>query len=500
MSSQGLGIEHVFVLMLENRSFDHLLGFSGIRGTDAVTGRDTAINGLSGTESNQFGGATYTVSEGADWVMPTDPGHEFPDVLAQLCGAGAQYPWGGAYPPIDASGFVAAYVASGGKNPAEIMKCYTPAQLPVLNALAAEFVLCDNWHGSMPGPTWPNRMFVHAASSGGLDHSPSTGEIVEWETLDGFQLPNGTLFAALARKGISWRIYGGDDFPMAAALKGISLGDVRHYSLFGGDLNAASFAPRYVFIEPSYDALHDYKAGDSQHPLGDVTQGERLIQETYEAIRNSPLWTSSLLIVTWDEHGGFFDHAIPPAAVDPGDTTPNAKYNQYGFTFEQYGPRVPAVIVSPLIPKNQIDHRLYDHASIPATVEAIFGLEALTARDQSANRLDKLVTLSAARDDAPATLPAPASSGAGSAAAAAVAATPVTRPDDLADEGNVPAILDSAMHRDLNASPGDRQAILARVAAIKTRADAIAYLTEVQQKVRRIAGPPAPRAAGSAAP
>jgi phospholipase C len=211
------------------------------------------------------------------------------------------------------------------------------------------------------------------------------------------------------------------------------------------------------------------------------------------------LWTSSLLIVTWDEHGGFFDHAIPPAAADPGDTAPNAKYNQYGFTFEQYGPRVPAVIVSPLIPKNQIDHRLYDHTSILATAEAIFGLEALTARDKSANRLDKLVTLSAARDDAPATMPAPASSGAGSAAAMAavamaVAATPVTRPDDPADEGNVPAILDSAMHRDLNASPGERQAILARVAAIKTRADATAYLTEVQQKVRRIAGSPALRA------
>jgi phospholipase C len=160
---------------------------------------------------------------------------------------------------------------------------------------------------------------------------------------------------------------------------------------------------------------------------------------------------------------------------------------------------VPAVIVSPLIPKNQIDHRLYDHTSILATAEAIFGLEALTARDKSANRLDKLVTLSAARDDAPATMPAPASSGAGSAAAMAavamaVAATPVTRPDDPADEGNVPAILDSAMHRDLNASPGERQAILARVAAIKTRADATAYLTEVQQKVRRIAGSPALRA------
>jgi phospholipase C len=474
--------------MMENRAFDHMLGFSGIRGADAVTGQDTQVNGLSGTESNQFGGATYTVSQGADWVMPTDPGHEFPNVLEQLSGASAQYPKGGAYPPIVDSGFVASYVASGGKGPAEVMKCYTQSQLPVLHALAAEFVVCDNWHASMPGPTWPNRMFAHAASSGGLDHSPSTAEIVEWETLDGFKFPNGTIFAALAQKGIPWRIYGGDDFPMAAALKGIDLGNIRQYSLFAGDLNAAGFAPQYVFIEPKYDVLHDYKAGNSQHPLGDVTQGEQLIKDTYEAIRNSPLWTSSLLIVTWDEHGGFFDHAIPPPAVDPRDTAPNAKYNQNGFTFEQYGPRVASVIISPLIPKNQIDHRLYDHASIPATVEALFGLAALTARDESANRLEKLITLSAARDDAPATLPPPANSGGVNAAqlsTAAVAITPATRPADSADEGNLPAILDSAMQQDLDASPGERPAILARVAAIKTRADATAYLADVQQKIRR---------------
>ncbi|MGP8245109.1 MAG: alkaline phosphatase family protein [Bryobacteraceae bacterium] len=491
MSSQALGIEHVFVLMMENRSFDHMLGFSGIGGADAVSGQGTQIDGLSGTESNQFDGTTYTVSQGADWVMPADPGHEFPNVLEQLCGTGAQYPKGGAYPPIDGSGFVASYMASGGKAPGEIMKCYAPAQLPVLNALAAEFTVCDNWHASMPGPTWPNRMFVHAASSGGLDHSPSTAEIVEWETLDGFKFPNGNIFAALTRKGIPWRIYGGDDFPMAAALKGIDRNNIRQYSLFRSDLNDAGFAPRYVFIEPKYDVLRDYKAGNSQHPLGDVTQGEQLIKETYESIRNSPLWTSSLLIVTWDEHGGFFDHAIPPSAVDPGDTARDAKYNRYGFTFERYGPRVPAVIVSPLIPKNRIDHRLYDHASIPATVEALFGLEALTVRDAAANRLDKLVTLRAARNDAPVALPPPANSGAGDPAqlsAAATAMTPVTRPNDSVDEGNLPAILDSAMLQDLDASPTGRQAILARVAAIETRADASAYLTDVRQKTRQRRG------------
>ncbi len=159
-------IQHIFVLMLENRSFDHMLGFSGIHGTDAWSNTPTQINGLSGAESNSFNGTNFPVTHGADNVMPLDPHHEFGDILCQLCGPGVTYPAAGAYPPINDSGFVASYVASGGgANPGEIMKCYDPGQLPVLNALATEFVVCDNWYGSMPGPTWPNRMFVHAASS-----------------------------------------------------------------------------------------------------------------------------------------------------------------------------------------------------------------------------------------------------------------------------------------------------------------------------------------------
>src|SRR5579872_127751 len=189
-----LGIEHIFVLMLENRSFDHMLGFSGITGADAVTGAKTAIDGLAGTESNVFNGRTYAVARGADYRQPTDPGHEFPDVLRQLCGPAAVYKPGGSYPAIDNSGFVASYVASGGKNPGDVMRCYSPDQLPVLNALAREFVVCDNWHAPLPGPTWPNRMFVHAASSGGLDHSPSTVEIAEWEGINGIEFRNGTIF------------------------------------------------------------------------------------------------------------------------------------------------------------------------------------------------------------------------------------------------------------------------------------------------------------------
>src|ERR1700723_528776 len=403
-------IEHVFVLMLENRAFDHMLGFSGITGQDAATAASTQIIGLTGSELNNFNGNTYRVNRGADDVMPVDPGHEFTNVLEQLCGPAAIYPSGSAYPTINNTGFVASYVASGGTaNPGEVMKCFAPEQLPVLVALAQEFAVCDNWHASMPGPTWPNRMFVHAASSGGLDHSPTTEEIVEWETVGGFQFKAGSIFDALKKKEGPQRLYAGDDFPMVAALKGISLFDIRHYSNLASDLGQHSYPYSYVFIEPSYDVLNDYKNSTSQHPLTDITLGEGLIKETYEAIRNSRHWNSSVLIVTWDEHGGFYDHAISPGAVAPGDTTPQDTHNQSGFTFEQYGPRVPAVIVSPLVPKNLIDHRLYDHASIAATIEARFGVPPLTERDAKANGVDALLSLSAPRTDTPANLPSPAS-------------------------------------------------------------------------------------------
>lgn len=485
-----LGIEHVFVLMLENRSFDHMLGFSGITGADAQTNQPTQVNGLSGNESNTFNGQTYTVTRGADYRMPLDPNHEFPDIVHQLCGPTAVYPRAGAYPPVDDSGFVFSYAASGGANaPGEVMKCYTPDQLPVLHALAAEFVICDNWQASMPGPTWPNRMFVHGASSAGLDHSPTVGEIAEWESIAGFSFPNGDIFDRLKKTGITRCLYGGDAFPMVAALKGISLGDIRQYSSFRSDLAQANYPYSYVFIEPSYDVLHDYKAGASQHPLGDVTAGEALIKETYEAIRASAVWSKSVLIVVWDEHGGFFDHAAPPAATAPGDTPATAKYNNNGFTFEKYGARVPAVIVSPLIPKNLVDHRTYDHASIPKFLESLFGMAPLTARDAAAADISALITLTTARNDAPQTLPSPANSAAPipSVTAPPPEVTPATvaRPADTVNAGNLPAVVHSAMQQDLATSPpSERPAIVSRVRGMRTRADAAHYMADVQKKVK----------------
>jgi phospholipase C len=486
-------LSHVFVLMLENRSFDHMFGFSGLSGIDAGTGGPTIIEGLTGAESNTFNGTSYPVARGADYAMPADPGHEFPNVLDQLCGPGTRYV--APYPPIDSSGFVDSYDhTGGGAGVGEIMKCFdTLRQLPVLSTLAQEFALCDHWFSSMPGPTWPNRMFIHAASSGGLDHSPTNAEILEWETVGGFTFPKGTVLQALKAKGKACHLYSGDEFPMVAGLKGVTLADVHRVDDLVNDLKKTPFPYDYVFIEPSYNALLDYRNSSCQHPRADVRDGEALVKKVYEALRSSAIWEKSLLVIVWDEHGGFYDHVAPPAAIPPGDTLPRSKYNQYGFTFAQYGVRVPAIVVSPLIPRNTIDHRVYDHASVPATLEALFGLAPLTARDASAKSLLSLLSLAEPRTGGAAlmTLPTPSSPPALQAAATpspmaemAAGAGLVSRPEDSINGGMLPAFVHSAMRQDLELSPDKKVEILAKVAALATRADAMKYLAEVQAKLR----------------
>ena len=482
-------IKNVFVLMLENRSFDHMLGFSGITGTDPATGTQTSIIGLDGTQSNEYQSQTYTVGSPALDSMPVDPGHEFVDVLMQLCGPGATYAPGGAYPPINNSGFVADYVESPspeeGKAPNDfgnIMRCMSPEQLPVLNALAGEFAVCDNWYASMPGPTWPNRFFVHAASSGGLDDSPSNEDMFVWETVSGFEFQNGTVFDALAAKSATpWRIYSGGDFPNVGALKGIHQPQILPFNDFARDVANPSYPWLYTFIEPNYgDILNGtYEGGTSQHPLDGVTHGEALIKTVYEAIRKSLHWNTSLLIVTWDEHGGFYDHVAPPPAVAPGDAGAGYKYSKHGFTFEQLGVRVPAVIVSPWIPKNLIDHQRYDHAPIPATLQQLFGIPALTKRDAAAHDVTPLLSLATPRTDTPSTLPNPAPP-----TAPLAAQTPLPAGGPVNSRG-LPGILHLAMRRDVAMSdPAAQPAIVARVQAIQTRGQAARYIQEVQAKMR----------------
>jgi len=483
-------IKHVFVLLLENRSFDHLLGFSNLQGIDAVTGQPTAIEGLDPTWDWNLDpdGKKIVVSSPAAWAMPHDPAHEFSDVKVQLCGVK------GNYPDIDNSGFVANYATVDHANPGEIMRCYSPDQLPVLTTLAREFAVCDHWFSSMPGPTWPNRFFVHAASSGGLDHSPSTANIASSILFNGYKFENGTIYDCLDDEGVSWRIYAGDGFPQVLAISGMTVraaeGCLSDFEDFSRDVKDPGYATSYTFIEPDYHATSDFVCGNSQHPKDDVTRGEALLKNIYETIRNSPHWESSVLILTYDEHGGFYDHVHPPQTVAPGDKPTDPENSRFSFDFTQLGVRVPAIIVSPLIPRGMIDHTVYDHTSVLATVENIFGVLPLTERDKQAHTLSHLFSLATPRTDAPLTLPEPAHSGIAcedeteeSLAARQLAENPTkaaAHPDP-----SLQGFLHIAFLRDMHASsPTEREQQTAKYMNIQTQRDAKHYLAEVRQKVK----------------
>ena len=435
MNDAAPAIKNVFVLMLENHSFDNIFAMSGIPGIRAATTQD----------SNWYCGKEYFVKDRAPWFMTTDPGHEFADVVEQLRGTGYQQPC------INMSGFVSNYATSTseatGKPDADhigdVMACFaTKNQLPVIYQLACEFAICDQWFSSMPGPTWPNRFFVHGASSAGWADSPGTIDEIRWFTIDGFTYENGSIFDALRKAKHCWRLYNdnhnrysddpsGPEFggwiSQVASLKGISQLDIHSIDRFASDLNEKTDDGRpaytypYTFIEPNFGrsffspqprqkgvphkdlAGPTYKGGSSQHPEDDPSGGEGLIKAVYEAIRNSPLWNTSLLVIVYDEHGGFYDSVCPGPAIPPGDVPPPRQRtrNCYGFDFSRYGVRVPAVIVSPLIPRGVVDHTLYDHTSILATVERLLGLEPLTKRDKHANDLLHLLTNRTPREDCP---------------------------------------------------------------------------------------------------
>ena len=445
-------IKHVFVLMLENRAFDHMLGFAGIQGTDAQTGEPRHVDDLTqgGPYSNPNPNGSpqdspVSVSSPADFTLwnqdeslkRPDPGHEFNNALLQLCGyqrnaAGTTtvpaYPPGGPYPPINNQGFIGSYFGltpvdgntPNSTDPERIMKCYDPKQVQVLIALASAFAVCDRWFSSIPGPTWPNRFFIHAASSGGLDDSPSGFESATSSLLNGYRFENGTIYDRLEDACFDWDVFMGDEFPQVFAISGMTdrrlEGHFEGFDEFAEAVNDPDFSTPYVFIEPNYGNVlpttpGDFTCGNSQHPLDDMTRGERLIKTVYETIRNSPHWNDSVLLVTYDEQGGFFDHVAPPPTVSPGDTISNEDNNHHSFDFTQLGIRVPAVVISPLIPTNVVDHTVYDHTSLLATVEQLYGFKSLTNRDARANSFSHLFSLGVPRTDAPTTLPEPAASG-----------------------------------------------------------------------------------------
>lgn len=330
-------IEHVIVLMLENRAFDHMLG--GL--ADAIPGLD-GVKQADPPRTNRADGKPYKQLPGASRTLRYDPKHELANTLNQIA--------------KDNSGFVADfahdYPLSQPDDRAEIMKYFADGDLPALHALAKNFLVCDRWFSSLPGPTWPNRFFVHSGTSLGRVKMPNGILDANLHWYD-----QTTIYDRLNEKGIDWRIYYGDIPQSLILVHQLEPENASRYSklnnFFRDAAGAADRFPEYCFIEPAY-----YQPGAcDDHPPHDVLEGERLIADVYNAIRrNDVLWKSSLLVILYDEHGGLYDHVVPPEAVPPDHHTEE-------YTFDRYGVRVPAILVSPFVEAGVLNDE-FDHTSL----------------------------------------------------------------------------------------------------------------------------------------
>ena len=391
-------IKHVVVLMLENRSFDHMLG--------GMTKIDPTVEGIRQNQpsSNTAPNGTIVRQQPiAEWTVRRDPDHTLNGTLEQI-----------GSPANPMSGFLKSYVARyPDASNAELhqVMAYFPFgdspkedSLPVLHGLARNFAVCDHWFASMPGPTWQNRFFAHSGTSLGHTEMPS-----KLNPLAMRLYYQDTIFDRLSDADIDWTIFH-DGIPQSIVLTQLLTRFLTFRGYDGMDdfLEMAagdhSEFPQYVFIEPRYLGATE----NDQHPPVDVRHGETLLASVYNAIRaNESLWNSTLLIVTYDEHGGFFDHASPPQTVAPDDYTAH-------WTFDRLGVRVPTILVSPWIKKGVIK-TVFDHTSLLRYLCDKWGLEPLGQRMQAsagnkrANSFaDELTTLSSPRTDTPERLTAKA--------------------------------------------------------------------------------------------
>ena len=370
-------IDHIVVLMLENRSFDHMLGYLKLEA-------GLPVDGLEASMSNMHAGKTYRVHhlKSTKLTADQDPPHRAADVKEQLQGSNG--------------GFVANYARRNVQdpNPGTVMGYYNGADLPVYDHLAREYAVCDRWFCSVPGPTWPNRLYAMCGRAAGSKDN---------KRLPIYEVPS--FFRHLDRRKVSWRCYAheyvstlrfvDDRYRFSLSARNFRYFNRRTASLgrsfleHAADGNLASIS----WIDPNFvdfDLLGPAGSNDD-HPPSDVKAGQQLVLALYNALAGSPQWSKTLLVITYDEHGGFFDHVTPPRAKDSS------------AAFRSYGPRVPALVVSPWIARGTVSSELYDHTSILKTILLRFcrrndgSIPDLGARVANANHLGGLLTRRTAR-------------------------------------------------------------------------------------------------------
>ncbi len=392
-------LEHVVVLMMENRSFDHMLG--------ALKATHPDIDGLSGHESNPDPtGALIQVQPLARYQgqLDPDPDHHFPAVDLQIFGGVTTAQDPNRKPNMQ--GFVQSYWNQQRdlNHSHEILQYFTPDKLPVLTKLATEFAVFNRWFASIPGPTLCNRAFAH--------YGTSFGQV----SMELFYIGKKytSIYQRMLAAGCTTKLYYFDETSSTLEVVNILQSQPELFGTFDDFLAACDHdqLPQYSFIEPNYK---DHEALDGsgfifasdQHPDNDVRAGEQFIATVYNKIRNNPiLWPKTALLIVYDEHGGIFDHVAPPACTP--DDCPPAQPKDTGtpdpFYFDRLGVRVPAILVSPWVQSGSVINQTFEHASIPATVHEFFldpGDSVRSAREKAANTFLGNLTRDTMRPDCP---------------------------------------------------------------------------------------------------
>ena len=367
-------IQHLVVLVMENHSFDNILGTLDRPGVDGLTFADgVALNAnpdASGNPVRAFHLPT-TCQDGFHVSQSWNSSH-----LAWNAGAN--------------DGFVK---VSGN----EAMGYYTAADLPIVHALASTFPVCDRWFCSTMCQTYPNRMFTFAATAQGAIATDTA------ERIAASPPAAGTIFDALGRGGISWKNYAvdlGDTMLWGPSyFLSIALGHFFPIADFFVDAAAGTLPAVSVITPDGFEA--------SEENPQNVEVGETFVWSIVTALFNSPAWSQTALIITYDEHGGYSDHVPPVALPAPGDGILPRATELFGDSYTFSGFRVPTIIVSPWARADTVSHTVYDHTSILAFLERKYGLSPLTDRDAAAADMMDLFDFTAPSFASPPLLPPP---------------------------------------------------------------------------------------------
>jgi phospholipase C len=409
-ATAAMPFDHVVCVMMENHSFDNLLGALPRLGQANADGLTFDRAGQA-TNSNPSSNGTVT-----SFVLTNT---EQPGSVDQS--------WDATHHQID-GGKMDGFVTS--VNSVEPMGYWTDEVLPLAYSVARTFCLANRWFCSAPCQTYPNRRFLMAGTAYG-DIATDT------QSLEDAPPPNGTIFDRLHAYGISWANYF-TDLPQTGIIPSIIEkypGNLAPIAKFMTDC-AAGTLPSVSFVDPEFGVLSDIGSplaslpqvatqptvaevlqnangigGDQESPQ-DMYYGEAWAHQILQAVLDSPGWARTLLIYTYDEHGGYYDHVPPPAAIAPDSIPPNLSPGDAPGGYNLYGPRVPGIVVSPYSKPNGVTNVLHDHTSVLATVEAKWNLPALTYRDANATTvMDFLDVNRAAFLEPPTTLVAPSPTG-----------------------------------------------------------------------------------------